>query len=53
MQTTAQTELQWIELASCRFWARVHQLMYDTACTLELAIKAVQAADRANPARNN
>lgn len=44
-------ELEWIELASRKFWARVYSLKALTNCTLEDAIKAVQATDQENRAR--
>jgi len=44
-------ELQWLELAGPRFWARVYALKAQTGCTLEMAIKAVQAADRTPAAK--
>jgi len=47
MQQT--TELQWIEMAGPRFWARVYEVRAQTNCTIELAIKAVQAADKDTP----
>jgi len=40
------TELEWLDLASVRFWARVYALRALTNCTLEDAIRAIQLADR-------
>jgi hypothetical protein len=45
MQTTLD-EIQWLEMASCRFWVRVYEVKAQTGCSLELAIKAVQMSDR-------
>jgi hypothetical protein len=39
-------ELQWIEMAGPRFWARVYALKAETNCSLELAIRAIQLTDR-------
>jgi hypothetical protein len=43
------TELEWIEMAGPRGWARVYQLIAETSCTLEHAIQAVQATDKDMP----
>jgi hypothetical protein len=40
------TELEWLEMASPRLWARVYTLKAQTNCTLEHAIQAVQATDK-------
>jgi hypothetical protein len=47
MQQT--TELQWIEMAGPRWWARVYTLKAQTNCTIELAIRAVQLTDKDRP----
>lgn len=46
-------ELQWIEMAAPRFWARVYTLKAETNCTIELAIRAVLAADKDVPNETN
>ena len=39
-------ELQWAEMAGPRWWARVYQLIADTGCSIEQAIKAIRDADQ-------
>ncbi len=48
MQYTMPTDEDFIAAAPAvrRWWGRVYRLINDTACTLEQAILAVQAADK-------
>jgi len=46
MQTLTDQQLKDADQETRRWWARVYQLVNDTACSLEHAIKAIQAADK-------
>lgn len=52
MQTLTDQQLKDADTETRRWWARVYILMNESGCSIEYAIKAIQAADRES-ARNN